>query len=295
MRSLIDVSSARIEVAVSESSTDVLITIESTGKGIHMKRMIAGGVVALALSTSAAHAQDMFMYEFEIEVVSNEVADNISVGDLASLEVGTVGMLKFVLENEPGDYPDWNGDGLQVYNIHEITLDIGNISAQQSVGMYPTTTAVQAMQLVNDYMVDYPDRIRMDFLGGIFGLNHPEIGLCNIQVSEESLPNEFPMLFDSTDLPTSANLNLATTRLMVIQPAIAGVGWRVDFEIIALEGSVIPSCRVDVNRDGTVSAADFTAWMDAYNNSLPGCDQNGDSACNPADFTAWIANYNTGC
>lgn len=295
MRSLIDVSSARIEVAVSESSTNVLIKIESTGKGIQMKRMIAGGIVALALSTSAAHAQDMFMYEFEIEVVSNEVADNISEGDLASLEVGTVGVLKFVLENEPGDYPDWNGDYSTVFNIHEIMLNIGTLSAQQRSGSYPTTTAVRAMQLSNDGWSDYPDRIRMDFLGGIFALDHPEIALCTLQISERSLPNEFPLLFDSLNLPTSANLNLATTRRFLITTVVAGVELRVDFEIIALEGSVIPGCRVDVNRDGTVSAADFTAWMDAYNNSLPGCDQNGDSACSPADFTAWIANYNAGC
>ncbi|NEQ52163.1 MAG: hypothetical protein F6K11_18820 [Leptolyngbya sp. SIO3F4] len=55
------------------------------------------------------------------------------------------------------------------------------------------------------------------------------------------------------------------------------------------------SCVADVNRDYQLTPADFTAWINAFNHDLPGCDQNGDSACNPADFTAWIANFNAGC
>ncbi len=54
-------------------------------------------------------------------------------------------------------------------------------------------------------------------------------------------------------------------------------------------------CVADVNNDGMLTPADFTAWINAFNNNLPECDQNGDNACTPADFTAWIANYNAGC
>jgi len=54
-------------------------------------------------------------------------------------------------------------------------------------------------------------------------------------------------------------------------------------------------CPADVNHDGVVSPADFTAWIAAFNASALECDQNGDGLCTPADFTAWIANYNTGC
>ena len=54
-------------------------------------------------------------------------------------------------------------------------------------------------------------------------------------------------------------------------------------------------CVADVNADGMLSPADFTAWIAAFNAQSPGCDQNGDGSCTPADFTAWIANYNTGC
>lgn len=59
--------------------------------------------------------------------------------------------------------------------------------------------------------------------------------------------------------------------------------------------NVTESCLADVNGDGTLSPTDFTAWINAFNNALPGCDQNGDASCTPTDFTAWIANYNAGC
>ncbi len=52
------------------------------------------------------------------------------------------------------------------------------------------------------------------------------------------------------------------------------------------------SCLADTNGDGSVTPADFTAWIAAFNAMAPECDQNGDGSCTPADFTAWIANYN---
>lgn len=55
------------------------------------------------------------------------------------------------------------------------------------------------------------------------------------------------------------------------------------------------ACLADVNGDGMLTPADFTAWINAFNNNLPGCDQNNDGNCTPTDFTAWIDNYNAGC
>ncbi len=55
------------------------------------------------------------------------------------------------------------------------------------------------------------------------------------------------------------------------------------------------SCWADVNTDGVLSPADFTAWIAAYNAHAPRADQNRDGDLNPADFTAWIANFNAGC
>jgi hypothetical protein len=56
-----------------------------------------------------------------------------------------------------------------------------------------------------------------------------------------------------------------------------------------------PDCLADVNGDGAVTPTDFSAWINAFNNNLPECDQNGDNACTPTDFSAWIANFNNGC
>jgi glycosidase len=58
---------------------------------------------------------------------------------------------------------------------------------------------------------------------------------------------------------------------------------------------LVNTCPADVNGDGTVSPADFSAWVAAFNAQAPGCDQNGDGACTPADFSAWITNFNAGC
>jgi len=54
-------------------------------------------------------------------------------------------------------------------------------------------------------------------------------------------------------------------------------------------------CLADVNGDGMVTPTDFTAWINAFNNNLPECDQNTDGSCTPTDFAAWIANFNAGC
>jgi len=54
-------------------------------------------------------------------------------------------------------------------------------------------------------------------------------------------------------------------------------------------------CLPDVNGDGKITPTDFTAWINAFNNNLPECDQNSDGSCTPTDFTAWIVNFNAGC
>jgi hypothetical protein len=54
-------------------------------------------------------------------------------------------------------------------------------------------------------------------------------------------------------------------------------------------------CIADVNNDGTLSPADFNAWILAFNTNDPAADQNGDGLITPADFNAWIANFNAGC
>jgi len=64
---------------------------------------------------------------------------------------------------------------------------------------------------------------------------------------------------------------------------------------LTLEWEVPFDCIADVNGDGMLSPADFSAWVAAYNTGADGCDQNGDGNCSPADFSAWVGNFNAGC
>ncbi|MEO1583373.1 MAG: GC-type dockerin domain-anchored protein [Planctomycetota bacterium] len=54
-------------------------------------------------------------------------------------------------------------------------------------------------------------------------------------------------------------------------------------------------CRADVNLDGLLSPADFTAWIAAFNTRDSVADQNLDGLVSPADFSSWIQNFNTPC
>ena len=58
-------------------------------------------------------------------------------------------------------------------------------------------------------------------------------------------------------------------------------------------------CSADVNGDGLVTPADFTAWLAFFGDpGLPGserADVNGDGLISPADFTAWLAAFSAPC
>lgn len=68
-----------------------------------------------------------------------------------------------------------------------------------------------------------------------------------------------------------------------------GAAFEVLGEILA------PVCLADVNEDGALTPADFSAWVAAFNARDPKADQNGDGQILPDDFTAWVSNYNAGC
>ncbi|HED54161.1 MAG TPA: hypothetical protein ENJ00_08165 [Phycisphaerales bacterium] len=60
-------------------------------------------------------------------------------------------------------------------------------------------------------------------------------------------------------------------------------------------GGCSPVCLADINNDGMLTSADFTAWIAAFNAGNPAADQNGDGLITPSDFNAWIVNFNAGC
>ncbi len=58
---------------------------------------------------------------------------------------------------------------------------------------------------------------------------------------------------------------------------------------------ILTRCLGDTNLDGAVTAADFSAWVSAYNAGSDIADQNLDGNVSPADFSAWVSNFNQGC
>ncbi|MCA9274325.1 MAG: right-handed parallel beta-helix repeat-containing protein [Phycisphaerales bacterium] len=83
------------------------------------------------------------------------------------------------------------------------------------------------------------------------------------------------------DAPGMPNLYPGTT-----------VGGPIDLGPYEFQGT---SCWADVNLDGALSPADFSAWVAAFNANNVRADQNRDGDVTPADFSAWVANYNAGC
>jgi hypothetical protein len=55
------------------------------------------------------------------------------------------------------------------------------------------------------------------------------------------------------------------------------------------------ACPPDINNDGNVNTADFTAYLQAYAAGNLRADFNGDCALNTADFTAYLQVYVGGC
>lgn len=68
-----------------------------------------------------------------------------------------------------------------------------------------------------------------------------------------------------------------------------------EIDAVADVRSLSTDCVADVNGDGFLTPADFTAWLAAYQNQDAAADQNGDGLITPADFTAWLNNYTSNC
>ena len=61
---------------------------------------------------------------------------------------------------------------------------------------------------------------------------------------------------------------------------------------ISVAGSVSDEECCDINQSGTCTAADFSAWVAAFNAQSPRCDVNQSGTCTSADFSAWVAAFN---
>lgn len=97
---------------------------------------------------------------------------------------------------------------------------------------------------------------------------------------------------DNLDFPNIAG---GSTTLSMYQPLAWAYELTPNVAIAVPEEQTEPDCPADTNGDGSLTPADFSAWIAAFNAQSPACDQNGDALCSPADFSAWIAGFNAGC
>lgn len=91
-------------------------------------------------------------------------------------------------------------------------------------------------------------------------------------------------------LPLSADLTRSGLMLR-FEILDAGNDWWWAIDNLTITGR----CLADVNLDGIVSPADFSAWIVAFNTGTIAADQNADGSVSPGDFSAWIQNFNAGC
>ena len=84
-------------------------------------------------------------------------------------------------------------------------------------------------------------------------------------------------------------------RMFAVGVASGDVGAPTNLLLVGYSSGTVAQCSADVNLDGQLTPADFSAWVAAFNTQSPACDQNSDGKCSPADFGAWVANYNSGC
>lgn len=152
------------------------------------------------------------------------------------------------------------------------------------------------------------DGVGVTGIEGIVGGQYPDISGSNPSINIQN-----PVVLFTFEITADADAEAGQAITITPgNPAIAGgifvypaIGSTTVLSVPSTAGSsleftpltlmVAESCVADVNGDGVVTPTDVSAWINAYNNAAPGCDQNGDGACGPSDFTAWIANYNTGC
>lgn len=64
---------------------------------------------------------------------------------------------------------------------------------------------------------------------------------------------------------------------------------------VRLRNAAAAVCAVDINADGTVTVADFLAFLGLYSDGDARADFTGDGAVNVADFLAFLGAYSAGC
>ena len=108
-----------------------------------------------------------------------------------------------------------------------------------------------------------------------------------------SVGNEWqPAFGDSATVISAANV---TGEFSFVDDSALGDCYRAFVSYEADRVNVTILNAADVNQDGIVSPADFTAWLFFFDNDDMRGDVNKDGTLSPADFTKWLQLFNQGC
>lgn len=204
----------------------------------------------------------------DVLITGNSIHGNQGIG-IDLIPFGTIPSI--VTPNDPGD-ADTGGNNLQNFPvISDVTAAGSTMTVDGSLSSRPST----------QYRIEFFASSACDDSG--FGQGEHYLGMAEV-TTDASGEAEF-----SVELP------MAPAGMEVITSTATDINASATSEFSACFAMTLNTCLADVNGDGALTPADFSAWIDAYNTKNPVCDQNNDNECSPADFSAWVANFNAGC
>jgi len=205
------------------------------------KRIFA---IALALPASAAAQSDpeFYRYEIGIRVFDNLVASNGLGGDLATLKIGTEGVLTMDINPSadvfPSSFPD-----VQTYQVLDVGVEIGGITSAGSSAAYPSTDPTfGSLILANDNVINNGFTLS-DSIGASFTFDHAEFGFSGMAMFQEfAVASDItPELLTSLDAPLAIDPSLLTNGNFSIFSTLPGPHSNVRFEYTSVEVTVIPA------------------------------------------------------
>jgi len=196
---------------------------------------------AATLATSAkADITEYYRYEFGIRVLSNTVASNAIGGELATLGIGTEGIIRFDVNPDASIYQSDASDNFQPYQVLDVGLQIGSITSGATPGLYPSGPSfLQGIWVENDSLIgggQFSDSIAM-----IPGFANPEVGFSAFGIAQRVPASQLSTLLSSIDLPLSIDTSLITTFVDFSITSPRDNVSRVSFDVYDVTITVIPT------------------------------------------------------
>jgi hypothetical protein len=188
-------------------------------------------------------SQEIYRYEFGIQVFENEIADNGIGGELATLSVGTAGVLTMDVNPDDNVFPS-DLEYVQVYQILDLGISVGGVTSGATPGVYPSANGLTDSFIVeNDHLVSQGTQLS-DSIGTVPAFEHPEMGLSLFAIVQRitSFAGFPPDMIDSIDAPLAIDTSFLTSVIdFSIYTQLPGPNSRVKFNVTGVQVTVIPA------------------------------------------------------